>query len=363
SNRTGHPQIFYRLYAVGAGNPSPTLGPVQLTSKATMSDKLESPVQDRNGRIWVAWTRQNSQATISQVYYKYYNGSAWSTDFALPPASVINLAQRSPYITQTKDGKIRVVWASSDTSNLNLYYTTTNGTITTLPITGIPTGSWTAKTQLPFASSGNDDDHPAFVQSRDGVYWLFFQRSILSPPAEYIYYASSPDGVSWPSSATQLSFVEDSAPTALQASDYRIWVFWNSLVSSNLQIVSTNTTPITGVADVGVRALSSPSFSRSTYPVNITTVVTNFGDAAPFATAQLTLRVNSTVLNTWNLNLTKGQTQSVYYNWTNPQPWGKYTATATLSGISPLENSINQGDDALAFGPLRLSPPGDANGD
>ena len=358
SNRTGHAQIFYRLYAVGSGNPYPTIGPVQLTTNA-MLDKLPSAVQDRNGRIWVTWTRQNSQSTISQIFYKYFNGTTWSADFGLPPASLVNLSQRSPYVTQTKDGKIRFVWASNDTSNLNLYYTTTNGTVTTLPTTGLPSGSWTAKTSLPFASSGNDDDHPSFVQSRDGVYWIFFQRSILNPPAEYIYYASSLDGVTWPSSATQLSTVEDSSPTAIQSSDQKIWVFWNSLVSSNLDVVFTNSTPISNIADLGVRAIAAPTLARSTYPLNITTVVTNFGDFAE--SAQLTLRANSTILNTWSINLATGQTSSLFYNWTNPQPWGRYTVTATLTGISPVENAINQGDDSLAIGPLKLSPPGDVN--
>jgi hypothetical protein len=365
SNSTGHPQIFYKFYSSVGNTPRSIFGPVQLTS-SIMNDKAPSAIQDRNGRIWVTWSRQNSQGTLSQVFYKYNNGTGWSSEFPLPPASVSNLGQKSPSITQTRDGKIRVFWSSNDTKNLNLYYTTTNGTVTTLPSTGIPASSWTPKTGFPF-SSAEDDDHPAFVQARDGTYWVFFQRSILSPPSEYIFYATAtdPNGVSW-SLATQLTTGEDTIPTAVQNSDRRIWVFWNTLISSGLQIVSTSSsTPITAVNDVGVRSLSAtPGLVRSTYPVNITTMISNYGDSVE--SAKLTIIANNTsnVLKAWNLTLTSGQTQTIYFNWTSAQPWGRYTIVASLTNISPAENfAANQGDESLALYPLRVSPPGDANGD
>ena len=364
SNSTGHPQIFYRFYSSTENNPHATTGPVQLTS-STMNDKAPSAVQDRNGRIWVTWSRQNSQGTLSQVYYKYYNGTGWSSEFPLPPASVSNLGQKSPSITQTRDGKIRIFWSSNDTTNLNLYYTTTNGTVTTLPSTGIPAGSWTPKTGFLFSTT-NDDDHPVTLQARDGTYWVFFQRSTVSPPSEYIFYATAtdPNGASW-SPATQLTTGEDTGPAAVQNSDRRIWVFWNSLISSSLEILFSSSNPISGVNDVGVRFLSAtPGLVRSNYPVNITTIVSNYGDS--LETARLTLVANNTsnVLKAWNLTLTPGQSQTLYFNWTSAQPWGRYTILATLTNISPAENFAgNQGDESLALYPLRVSPPGDANGD
>ena len=364
SNRTSSAQIYYRLYWAGGGTQFPTTGPIKLTS-SSMYDQAPTAVQDRNGRIWVAWARTNAQATSSQIYYKYYNGTAWSPDFPAPPASISNIDQASPYITQTKDGYIRLVWADNSTINFNLFYTSTNDTMTTLPSTGVPVGSWLAKTGFPFSGT-NDDDHPVLVQSRDGACWIFFQRSIVTPPAENLYFAStpatSPNCVGW-SGATQLTSGQDSGPAALQNSDHNIWVFYNSLLASGYQILYEKTsTPITGVNDVGVRSLSAtPSLVRSSYPVNITTLVSNFGDSSE--TATLTLLANTTSMNTWSLNLRPGQSQTLYFNWTSAQPWGRYRITAGLISISPSENLANQGDDSLAFGPLRVSPPGDVNGD
>jgi hypothetical protein len=364
SNSTGHPQIFYRLFSSIGNAPHSTTGPIQLTSSA-LNDKAPSAVQDRNGRIWVTWARQNSQGTQSLIYYKYYNGTGWSSDFALPPASVSSLGQKSPSITQTRDGKMRVLWSSNDTTNLNLYYTTTNGTATTLPMTGSPV-AWTPKTGFPFSGS-DDDDHPTLLQSRDGVYWIFFQRSIVSPPSEFVYYATAtdPGGVSW-SSATQLTNGEDTSPAAVQNSDKRIWVFWNSLISAGLEVLfSAMTNPITGVNDIGVRSLSaSPNLIRSNYPVNMTTIVSNYGDSVESAKLSLIANSTSNVLKNWNLTLAPGQSQTLYFNWTNAQPWGRYTIVATLTNISPAENfAANQGDESLALYPLRVSPPGDATGD
>jgi len=364
SNSTGHPQIFYKLYSSAGSNPRPTIGPIRLTS-STLNDKAPSAVQDRDGRIWVAWYRQNPLGALSQIYYKYYNGTAWSSDFPLPPASISNLSQKSPSIAQTRDGKIRVVWSSNDTTNLNVYYTTTNGTITSLPSTGIPASAWTSKTGFPFSTS-EDDDHPVIIQSRDGVYWVFFQRSILSPPAEYVYYATAtdPGGVNW-SAATQMTSGEDTNPTAVQNSDRRVWVFWNSLVSSGLEVLSSSSNPITGVNDVGVRSLSAtPGLVRSNYPVNITTIVSNYGDSVESTKLTLVANVTSNVLKAWNLTIAPGQSQTIYFNWTSAQPWGRYTIVASLTNISPAENfAANQGDESLALYPLRVSPPGDANGD
>jgi hypothetical protein len=202
------------------------------------------------------------------------------------------------------------------------------------------------------------------VQSRDGTYWIFFQRSILSPLAENIYYSTATDatGAVW-SNATAMTSGEDSTPTAVQNSDHKVWVFWNSLVSSTLQIFYANSAAIQPVNDIGIHVLSvTPRLIRSGYPVNITSIVTNHGDSTESATLTLVANTTSNVLKTWTLNIAPGLSQTFYFNWTNPA-WGRYTILASLTNVSPVENIVNQKDNSLAFGPLRVSPPGDANGD
>ncbi len=360
SNRSSSGQIFYRLYSTSGTSPFPASNPVQLTF-TSLYDHSPSAVQDRNGRIWVAWTRANAQGTTSQIYYKYFNGTAWSTDFALPPAVLSRPYEVSPDITETKDGRIVIVWASNATSNsnLNIFYATTNDTMTSLPTNGIPTSSWSSAIQFPFGNTSDEDDHPSFLQSQDGSYWVFFQRSITSPAAEYVLYstATSLTGSAW-SGASQMSSGTDSYPSAVQNSDHYVWVFYNSVLTSGFGIVYEKTTTQYVGNDLGVRALTAPSFIRSYYPVNLTSLVQNSGNSLESAT--LTLTANSTTLNTWTVSLAPGKTQTYYYNWTNA-PWGRYTILTALSNISPA-NSPNNLDTSVEFF-MRISPPGDANGD
>ncbi|TMI53235.1 hypothetical protein E6H18_11900, partial [Candidatus Bathyarchaeota archaeon] len=122
SNRTGNNQfqLFYKLYA--STTVKPTTKSIRLT-QSTLNDTQPSIVQDRNGRIWVAWARQNQTSIsggvvyYSDIFYKYFNGSSWSNDFALPQDSLTPRQQEiTPYITQSKDGRIWVAWASNETS-------------------------------------------------------------------------------------------------------------------------------------------------------------------------------------------------------------------------------------------------------
>ncbi|MBO0887713.1 hypothetical protein J2P12_01290, partial [Candidatus Bathyarchaeota archaeon] len=359
SNRSSSAQIFYRLYSASGAAPFSGTGPFQLTS-GSQYDHSPSAVQDRNGRIWVVWARANAQATFSQIYYKYFNGTAWSNDFALPPAIVSKPFEVSPQITQTKDGNIVIVWASNATSNanLNIFYTTTSDTMTTLPTTGIPSASWSGANRFAFGDTSDEDDHPSFLQSQDGNYWLFFQRSIVSPSSEFLYYSTATT-ISGLTSITQMTSGSDSAATSVQNSDHSVWIFYNSVVTSGQQIYSIHTTTTYLGNDLGVRQLSGPMpLIRSQYPVNLTTLVQNYGSSLESAT--LSLQANSTILSTWAVSLAAGQSQKFYYNWTNPA-WGRYTISATLSSISPANSPNNQ--DTFVQQLLRVSPPGDVNGD
>jgi hypothetical protein len=355
SNKTGHPQLFYRLYASSVANPYPTTSAIQLTS-GNMTDVSPSAVQDRSGRTWVAWARQNAGKTSSTIYYKYFDGTSWSQDFALPGASSSTLFQNSPSIAQTKDGRIWIVFTSNDSLNANLYYTTTDGTILALPSTGIPAGSWTTKNHL--FSSGDEDDRPSIIQARDGTIMIFYQKSILSG-AEYIYSGSSADnGATW-TGPTAFSAGTDNSPSAAQMSDHRIWVFWSRQTSTQ-QVMYISSDQILGIHDVGVRGLASlPRLVMSGDKFNITLTVQNYGDFQE--NTVLTLKLNNTVLTSINLVLASGQSQNILYTRQTIQPaWGRYIVSASIPVIVG-ENTINQGDNAMSIGPERVSPPGDVD--
>jgi hypothetical protein len=357
SNRTGHPQLFYRFYTDSMLNPSSTVGPVQLTS-GTLYDTNPSAVQDRNGRIWVTWVRQNNARALSALYYKYYNGTAWSADSLIPTASGPNLTERSPSTIQAKDGRIWVVFASNDTTASSLYYTTTDGTIS--PLLGNQANSWTSKTPLYVSSTSNEDDRPSILQARDGGLWVFFQRSTLNSEG-IIYTNSSSNGVSW---TTPVSFTSapDQTPAAAQMSDHRIWVFWDRQGASTEQVMYSSSDQFNNVHDVGLRNIVFASrIVESGDKLNVSVIAVNYGDFAE--STMLSFKVNGTSIDNVTLALGTGQVQPVQFTWQTVQPnWGRYTLSATLTPVTG-ESPINQGDDNTAVSWVRVSPPGDVNRD
>lgn len=357
SNRTGHPQLFYTFYADTAQNPYPTALPTQLTSNSA-SDTNPSVVQDRNGRIWVTWSRQSSTASLSSIYYKYYNGTSWSMDSIIPSTYATTLQVRSPSIAQAKDGRLWVVFASNDTTASALYYTTTNGTISPLP--SAPVNSWTTKLPLYASSTSNEDDRPSVLQARDGGLWVFFQRSTTNSES-IMYTNSSSNGASW-ASPVSLTSAPDQTPAAGQMPDHRIWVFWDRQGSTTTQIVYSSSDQINNIHDVGLRNIGFGSrIIESADTLNVSVTAVNYGDFSESTT--LNIKANNTIIDTVTLSLSIGQVQLVQFSWQTAYPnWGRYTLTATLTPV-PGESVINQGDDSIGISWVRVSPPGDVNRD
>jgi hypothetical protein len=60
SNRTGGNlyQLFYKLYSGTASKPLATTKTIRLTT-SNLNDTQPNIIQDRNGRIWITWVREN----------------------------------------------------------------------------------------------------------------------------------------------------------------------------------------------------------------------------------------------------------------------------------------------------------------
>ena len=359
SNKTGQSDLYYRLYSDTVANPSPTTPAIRLTT-TTLSDASPSVVVDRYGRIWVVWARETSVGCApicSSIYYKYFDGLSWSADFPLPVASNPSLSQVTPSALLAKDGSIRIVWSSNDTGATNLYSTSTDAALSVLPYTGIPSSSWAARLLL-FADT-NDDGSPSLVQARDGTLWVFF--SVSTTTGNNIAYTTfAPNATSWTGPVALTSGTTDGLPTAAQISDQKLWIFFTRQNSTNgaIDLWKTTSDPITGIHDLGITIVSvSSRLLRSSYPLNITIGVKNYGDFGE--STVLTLKMNTTTL-TKSLSLTPGSSQQVLFQ--PSLPWGRYVLNATLQSV-PGESAINRGDNFLSMGIVRISPSGDVTGD
>ena len=365
SNQTSNPDLYYRTYQSVV-----PIGPATQLTSHPLADEGPSAVEDKLGRVWVFWTRKNYAAVplaAMDVMYKIYNPSTrtWTTDFLLPAASDPTWNERAPSITQTKDGKILVVWASDERTDrvLDLFYTRTDGMVDPLPAGGIPANQWNPE-QLLFGSDNKYDDVPSVVQSRDGIIYVYFQRDNAND-GDVAVVSSTDNGVTWtnvdlvPGASTTQN---DALPAAAFMSDKRVWLFWNKQdnVCNCRKILYMNSVDIQGIHDVGISFLKgTPQFVKAGSIVNVTVSLTNYGDFVE--STSLTLRVNGTILQTYTItNLTVDETRTFQYNWQSS--WGRWVPNSTVLAVVG-ENTVNQGDNTRSGALVRVRPPGDIDAD
>lgn len=208
SRRNGNYDVFYKIYnASSMHHWSPE---VQLTFNSNW-DYLPCAMQAANGKIWVVWaTNRSNGGLLCDIYYKVYDGSAWSTDIQLTYDASND---RFPSIVQAYD-KIWVFWNSLRSGNNDIFYKTTAD----------DGASWSPDTLFSLSSGTDSDWDPAVMRSNDGRLWLFWVVS----PSENVYY-SIYDGSSW-SGRTQLTAgggLDNWHPAATQTSDGKIWFVWD----------------------------------------------------------------------------------------------------------------------------------------
>jgi len=144
-------EVFYKTF-----NGSAWSNPIQLTNDTKRVDVDPSVMAASDGKIWVVWAKKN------ELYYKVHYGPAWSYDAILVWDPSTN---HHPYITQADDGKIWVVWDSDRGADTNIYYKIFDGVL------------WTTDKKL--TTDTMDDDYPSITQDNNGTIWVTWSSSRL----------------------------------------------------------------------------------------------------------------------------------------------------------------------------------------
>jgi hypothetical protein len=114
SIRTGDPEIFYKTY-----DGSSWSAEQQLTNDQNMDDEDPAIMQAMDGRIWMVWSKK-SRAKNTDIYYKVFDGGEWSDDTQLTSDTYDD---SNPSLMQSMNGRIWVTWSSNrKASNTNVYY-------------------------------------------------------------------------------------------------------------------------------------------------------------------------------------------------------------------------------------------------
>ncbi len=370
SNPTGTYQLYYRTYTAGIWRP-----PVQVTSGSFLG-ALPSTAVAPNGTLWLVWYRETpSAACISglcrQVYYKTLTGNVWSGEIQLTTDATWNI---DPDVMVAKDGRVLVTftkWNTGGGGDWNVYYRTYSGTTWSGDILLTGVAEW--------------DTTPDLSQDRNGTIWLFWAREMKLSGTIFqdkLWYKFSGNGGTTWSVDQQLTFggttadtIDDREPSAVQAVDKSLWVFYSSDLTDsgsdfNIHYIKTN--PITPIHDVSIASIQYPPFQyRGGLPsigqpvvLKLNLTVANLGDFDE--TVQVVFRASNTttyeLAKTVTLPAGTSQVFTLSLNSTN-MPLGRYSLSATVSQV-PGENSHNIYDNARTVAnAFRVLPWGDIDQD
>jgi hypothetical protein len=351
--------------------------PVQVTT-TTLNDTLNAAaVNNRDGSLWLVWTRVDSScacAASKQLYYKTLKNGVWSSDVQLTNDNNQNYGAS---VLIAKDGIVRVVWSKGAAgSNYQLFYEAYNST----------SGSWSSSFQV--VSSSSTDEHPSLIQDRNGTLWLFWSRLIVvSLLIQYyvLFGKYSYDlGKTW-SGEIQLTntsnTVDSQMPSAVQ-STYGVkplWVFF----SSNLNVpdndiyalMSSGIGPVHDVTMSGVSAANNLGTSWE-YPgglksvglsaiVTVRVAISNIGDVVENVIATLSYTNNTTVpVGTVKSLVGPGNTMNFYFYWnTTNVKVARYGFSVSIAAL-PGETSGNMGDNSYSVAnQVLILPFGDVDQD
>jgi hypothetical protein len=144
----------------------------QLTSDPTLN-VTPSVMTAKDRSIWVSWAKFSTATTQFFIYYQIFNRTKWSSPFALTTAKTNgNIFDVEPSIVQDRNGTIWVFWSREVTLSRGffeqkLFY----------KFSGDAGFTWSADTQLTFGGDSTnpiDDVTPSAVQGSDKSLWIFY---------------------------------------------------------------------------------------------------------------------------------------------------------------------------------------------
>jgi hypothetical protein len=149
---SGNFDVWYKATSDGINWSNAT----QLTNHPS-NDTAPAAAQMKDGKIWLTWCSDRN--ANPDIFYKVYNGTSWSSDTLLTPASSVD-SDVQPAIVQATDGNILIFWVWDNFLDLDVVYanSTNNGM------------TWSTKTS--FIATSYEDEWPAVVRTRDTRIWV-----------------------------------------------------------------------------------------------------------------------------------------------------------------------------------------------
>jgi hypothetical protein len=172
-------QIFYKTLTGGQWSQD-----VQVTTDLSTWNAMPSIMKGRDGRTWLAYSKWQSRNSGYNVFYRAFDGNSWSGEVPLTSTSNSDTA---PSIYQDRNGTIWLFWSrdvplNSTVSQFKIYYKFSPDSAAT----------WSADTQLTFGGDVNrtiDDRQPFVTTWIDKSLYIFYSSNALGNGSAFdIYY-------------------------------------------------------------------------------------------------------------------------------------------------------------------------------
>jgi hypothetical protein len=155
-----------------------------LTSDSTQND-APGLSTTTDGTIWLVWQKWIKNAADSQIFSMKYNGTVWT-----PAVQIVfsNLLDSHPTVMQDRNGTIWLFWSRDLPFGTGLFE------LKLFAKTSIDNGAtWSADRQLTFdpVCCQIDDDDPAPIMTLYNNIWLFYDSDLPDASSFGIYYLTS----------------------------------------------------------------------------------------------------------------------------------------------------------------------------
>lgn len=373
--------IYYERFSVDQFGNGAWSTNVHLTT-TTFNDTSPAASVAVDGSLWLFWQRSNQSCASTctqtkEIYYKTLKTGSWSAETKITGSASDTNWNWLPSSVITSDGRVRLAWSKGGQSagvsltSPIIYYKTYNGSA----------WSTETQATFPTPGSFGDQ-HASIIQDRNGTIWLFWARTSLTTPVFILYNRFSTDnGVTW-STETQMTFeasgIDSQTPWAVQGNsvgDKTIHVFYSSdRTNSDYDIWTLVSPSISPVHHVGVLS-ATPSLNamyagglpgKETSNETVSVTLLNYGDFAENVQTSVTVSNTTTIslgTQTWNIGISGSITIYFPWNTTGVRP-SRYTISVTTSLIGATETPGNQGDSSVRLkNGIWLQPWGDVDQD
>jgi hypothetical protein len=360
--------IYYERF-----NPNSWSSPVQVSSTA-LNDTLPSAAVGQDGTLWLAWTRTNTTCVspctdqAKQLYYKTLRSGVWSSETKLSTDS--SKQNWAPSVMVGKDSIVRVTWSKGlgSLENYQIYYKTYNGTAWSTErqiVTSANADEHPSIMQDRNGTIWSFWGRKIYISSLSFYYALFGMfsyndASTWSTPVQLTNTATNVDSLT---------------PNAVQSTyNKSIWLFYTTDANKSDDIYALISTPISPIHDVTITGVSTPSWFQyaggmpsigESGIVSFTVTVLNRGDQSEIVTVNLSLSNASSISLGTNQNLATpgGSVNLVFSRNMTRDKLGWYNAFASVAPV-PGETIGNQADNnATYIKTVRLVPWGDMDQD